>query len=49
MFPPVPAWYTKLKDLGDVEGQGVGRMLDTFGLDRGDFERWNGFGKKSKS
>jgi hypothetical protein len=46
MFPPVLAWYTRPKDLDEVEDQ---RMLDMFGLDTGDFERWNGFGKKSKS
>lgn len=48
-FPPVPAFYTRPKSLGDVEDvgdQSVGRMLDMFHLDTGDFERWDGFNSK---
>lgn len=42
MFPPMPAFYTRPKTLTDVEDQSVGRMIDMFDLDTGDFERWNG-------
>ncbi|KAF2813168.1 3-polyprenyl-4-hydroxybenzoate decarboxylase [Mytilinidion resinicola] len=43
IFPPVPAWYTRPRDIGEMEDQSVGRMLDMFQLDTGDFERWEGF------
>lgn len=43
IFPPVPAFYNRPKTLAEVEDQSVGRMIDTFHLDTGDFERWNGF------
>ncbi len=46
IFPPVPAFYTRPATLADVEDQSVGRMLDMFDLDTGNFERWTGFNKK---
>lgn len=46
IFPPVPAFYTRPTSLADVEDQSVGRMLDMFHLDTGDFERWDGFNSK---
>lgn len=49
MFPPMPAWYTRPESLSDVEDQTVGRMLDMFHLDTGDFERWGGFNPKKKN
>ena len=42
LFPPMPAFYTRPKTLADVEDQSVGRMIDMFHLDTGDFERWTG-------
>jgi len=45
IFPPVPAFYTRPKSVADIVDQSVGRMLDMFHLDTGDFERWNGFKK----
>ncbi|KAI9743774.1 MAG: phenylacrylic acid decarboxylase [Claussenomyces sp. TS43310] len=48
IFPPVPAWYTRPEKLDEVEDQSVGRMLDMFHLDTGDFERWQGFDWKKK-
>ncbi|KAF5860158.1 hypothetical protein ETB97_001863 [Aspergillus alliaceus] len=42
IFPLMPAFYTKPKSVDDIVAQSVGRMLDMFGLDAGDFERWEG-------
>ena len=42
IFPPVPAFYTKPQSVEDIVKQSVGRMLDMFDLDAGDFERWSG-------
>jgi 4-hydroxy-3-polyprenylbenzoate decarboxylase len=47
IFPPMPAFYTKPASVDDVVQQSVGRMLDMFDLDTGNFERWTGM-KKSK-
>jgi phenylacrylic acid decarboxylase len=43
IFPPVPAFYIKASSLDEIVDQSVGRMLDLFDLDTGDFERWNGW------
>jgi phenylacrylic acid decarboxylase len=43
--PAMPAFYTKPGTIGDLVDQMVGRMLDLFDIDTGDFERWNGFQK----
>jgi 4-hydroxy-3-polyprenylbenzoate decarboxylase len=43
IFPPVPAFYTKPQDLGDMVDQSVGRMLDCLGIHSDFFKRWNGF------
>lgn len=43
IFPPVPAYYIKPSSVGDLVDQSVGRMLDLFDLDTGDFERWEGW------
>jgi 4-hydroxy-3-polyprenylbenzoate decarboxylase len=43
IFPPVPAFYTKPQDLGDMVDQSVGRMLDCLGIHTDFFKRWNGF------
>ncbi|KAL3444779.1 Phenylacrylic acid decarboxylase [Aspergillus insuetus] len=45
VFPPVPAYYIKAAGVDDLIDQSVGRMLDLFDLDTGDFERWNGWSK----
>ncbi|GFN20555.1 phenylacrylic acid decarboxylase [Aspergillus tubingensis] len=45
IFPPVPAFYIKAASIEDLIDQSVGRMLDLFDLDTGDFERWNGWEK----
>jgi len=43
--PPVMAFYTKPASVEDILDQMVGRLLDLFGLDSGEFERWNGMQK----
>ncbi|KAL3421942.1 3-octaprenyl-4-hydroxybenzoate carboxy-lyase UbiX [Phlyctema vagabunda] len=43
--PAMPAFYTKPGSIEDLVDQMVGRMLDLFGLETGDFQRWNGYSK----
>ncbi|KAF9888278.1 hypothetical protein FE257_008848 [Aspergillus nanangensis] len=43
IFPPVPAFYTRPKEIGDLVEQSVGRMLDALGLATEGFPRWRGF------
>ena len=43
--PAMPAFYTRPNSIDDLVTQMVGRMLDLFGLDSGDFQRWNGMEK----
>jgi flavin prenyltransferase len=38
--PPVPAFYARPKSLHDIVRHTIGRTLDLFGLDTGDFPRW---------
>ena len=45
IFPPVPAYYTKPASVDEMSDQTVGRLLDQFNLDTGDFERWEGWKK----
>ncbi|PHH61474.1 hypothetical protein CDD81_321 [Ophiocordyceps australis] len=40
--PPVVGFYTRPTSVQEVLNQMVGRVLDLFDLDTGDFERWNG-------
>lgn len=44
IFPPMPAFYIRPAGVEDLVDQNVGRMLDLFGLDTENFERWNGWG-----
>ena len=44
--PTVPAFYTKPNSIEDILDQMIGRMLDLFDIDTGDFERWNGLQKE---
>ncbi len=43
--PPVVGFYTRPDTVEDVLEQMVGRLLDLFGLDSGNFERWQGMRK----
>jgi len=38
--PPVPAFYAKPESIDDLVDHTVGRVLDLFGLDTGNVERW---------
>lgn len=40
--PPVVGFYTRPSSVEDILNQMVGRLLDLFGLDAGNFERWAG-------
>ncbi len=42
VFPPVPAFYAKPKDLADLVDHTVGRVLDLFDLEAGLVDRWTG-------
>jgi 4-hydroxy-3-polyprenylbenzoate decarboxylase len=41
VMPPVPAFYTKPKTIGDIVDQTVGRMLDFWGLEGPGIKRWS--------
>ncbi|KAL4881914.1 flavoprotein [Aspergillus karnatakaensis] len=43
VFPPVPAFYIRPGNVGELVEHSVGRMLDLFGLDTAEFERWEGW------
>lgn len=40
--PPVVGFYTRPSSVEDILDQMVGRLLDLFGLEAGNFERWEG-------
>ena len=40
LAPPLPAFYTRPRDLGEMVDQSVGRALDLFGLAWGAVRRW---------
>ncbi|MDD9783124.1 UbiX family flavin prenyltransferase [Priestia megaterium] len=40
IFPPVPAFYTRPQTIDDIVNQTVGRVLDLFDIDTGEFKRW---------
>lgn len=40
IYPPVPAFYAAPNTLEDMVAHTVGRVLDLFGLDAGDINRW---------
>lgn len=42
IFPPVPAFYHMPNSIDEMIDQVVGRVLDLFDLDSGDFKRWQG-------
>ncbi|KAF4460884.1 3-octaprenyl-4-hydroxybenzoate carboxy-lyase [Fusarium albosuccineum] len=43
--PPVVGFYTRPGSVEDILDQMVGRLLDLFDLDSGNFERWEGMRK----
>ncbi|KAH8799170.1 flavoprotein [Xylogone sp. PMI_703] len=46
--PAMPAFYIKPDSIDDLVTQMVGRMLDLFDVDTGEFERWDGIKKKTQ-
>jgi 4-hydroxy-3-polyprenylbenzoate decarboxylase len=40
--PPSPAFYTRPQSLDDIINQSVARILDLFGIEDNDIERWEG-------
>lgn len=40
LAPPVPAFYTHPQTLDDIVNHTIGRALDLFGIDTGEFARW---------
>jgi flavin prenyltransferase len=47
IFPPVPAFYARPRNLEDMVEQSVGRMLDSLDINVETFPRWNGFEKST--
>lgn len=45
VFPPMMTFYTRPGAIGEMVDHSVGRILDLFGLDTGEFERWDGWKK----
>ncbi|SPJ88011.1 probable 3-octaprenyl-4-hydroxybenzoate carboxy-lyase [Fusarium torulosum] len=43
--PPMLGLYSRPGSIEDILNQVVGRMIDLFGLDSGNFERWDGMQK----
>jgi 4-hydroxy-3-polyprenylbenzoate decarboxylase len=48
IFPPVPAFYSHLKDLNEMVDQTVGRVLDLFGLESPALRRWEGLAEETR-
>lgn len=47
IFPPVPAFYNRPREVGDLVDYIVGRTLDQFGLEMPGLARWNGLKPES--
>jgi 4-hydroxy-3-polyprenylbenzoate decarboxylase len=47
IFPPVPAFYNRPREVGDIVDYIVGRALDQFGLEMPGLARWNGLQRES--
>jgi polyprenyl P-hydroxybenzoate/phenylacrylic acid decarboxylase-like protein len=42
IFPPVPAFYSRAKTIDDLVNHTVGRVLDLFGVEHDNIQRWQG-------
>ena len=42
IFPPVPAFYTRPKNIGELVDHSVGRVLELLGIETGILKRWQG-------
>ena len=49
VFPPLPAFYARLKSIDEMVDQTVGRALDLFGIDSPLLRRWSGLGIKCET
>ena len=48
LAPPMPAFYSKPKNIDDIVNQTVGRVLDLLGVEHADlFKRWTGIPSES--
>lgn len=46
IFPPVPAFYSHAKTVDDIVNHTVGRVLDLFGIEHDEIERWQGMNSR---
>jgi 4-hydroxy-3-polyprenylbenzoate decarboxylase len=42
LFPPVPAFYHRPRNLEDIIRHSIGKILDLFDIEAPDFKRWEG-------
>jgi polyprenyl P-hydroxybenzoate/phenylacrylic acid decarboxylase-like protein len=42
IFPPVPAFYSHARTVDDIVNHTVGRVLDLFGVEHDEIQRWQG-------
>ncbi|MEE8435294.1 MAG: UbiX family flavin prenyltransferase [bacterium] len=42
IVPPMPAFYNRPKTVDDIVNHTVGKVLDLFGIEHDQFERWSG-------
>lgn len=42
IFPPVPAFYSHARTVEDIVNHTVGRVLDLFGVEHDEIQRWQG-------
>jgi 4-hydroxy-3-polyprenylbenzoate decarboxylase len=45
--PPMPAFYSQPQTIDDLINHSVGRVLDLFDLDAGNFKRWEGLSSRA--
>ncbi len=46
IYPPMPAFYNKSDSVSAMVDEGVGRILDMFGIEAGLFKEWHGIGEE---
>ena len=45
IMPPMPAFYGRPRTIDDLVNNTLGRILDMFGIDAGNVQRWEGTGR----
>jgi 4-hydroxy-3-polyprenylbenzoate decarboxylase len=48
ILPPIPAFYHKPATIDDIVDQTVGKILDSFGIEHDQFNRWGEKGSKKR-